>query len=449
MRRTFYFDFHVVLTLLQRGWNVIAGGITVLFMPIWLSPVEQGYYFTFLSLLALQVFFELGFNAVVVQLVGHEVAHLVIDERGKMDGDPVRISRLNSLLTLLRRWYLTAAVLFFSCVSVAGYFFFRTKGGLPVGAWLGVWIASVFFTSINLYLSPQLAVFEGIGRVGQVARLRLSQSIVGFCIMWTAFSLKAGLNAVPISTAIAAITSFWWLHSRDAFWKNSANVGEVGRHSMHWGREIFPLQWRIAVSWMSGYFIFQAFTPLIFAYQGAVEAGRIGIALTIFSSITAVGMSWVNASAPKMAQQIARGERRELNVMFMSVLRSSMIFTFVASLLLMLLVESLRYFNFPSVARIASLPILACLALVAVANSFISGAAVYMRAHKKEPMLAPSVVGGLLALAAFFFGSRVNSLLPVALYAALTVLVGLPWTVRLFLGYLRSPTKSPMVVPFA
>lgn len=449
MRRTFYLDFHVVLTLLQRAWNIVAGGVTVVFMPIWLNPVEQGYYFTFLSLLALQVFFELGFNGVVVQLVGHEVAHLIVDERGKMDGDPVRISRLNSLLTLLRRWYFTAAILFFGFISAAGYFFFRTKGDLPVGAWLGVWITSVFFTSINLYLSPQLAVFEGIGRVGQVARLRLIQSIVGFSIMWIALSLRAGLNAVPISTAVAAVTSFWWLHSRDPFWKNSANVSEVGGHSMHWGREIFPLQWRIAVSWMSGYFIFQAFTPLIFAHQGAVEAGRIGIALTIFSSITALGMSWVNARAPKMAQYIARGERRELNMMFISVVRSSMIFTFVTSLLLLLLVEILRHFNFPAVGRIASLPILACLALVAVANSFISGAAVYMRAHKKEPMLAPSVVGGLLALAAFFFGSRVNSLLPVVLYAILTVVVGLPWTVRLFLGYFRAVEKPPMVVPLA
>jgi hypothetical protein len=449
MRRTFYFDFHVVFTLMQRSWNIVAGGVTVVFMPIWLSPVEQGYYFTFLSLLALQVFFELGFNGVVVQLVGHEVAHLIVDERGKMDGDPVRISRLNSLLTLLRRWYFTAATAFFGFISIAGYFFFRTKGGLPVSAWLGVWITSVFFTSINLYLSPQLAVFEGIGRVGQVARLRLIQSIVGFCIMWIAMSLGAGLKAVPISTAVAAMTSFWWLHSRDPFWKNSANVSEVGGHSMHWGREIFPLQWRIAVSWMSGYFIFQAFTPLIFAHQGAVEAGRIGIALTIFSSITALGMSWVNARAPKMAQYIARGERRELNFMFISVLRSSMIFTFAASLLLLLLVGVLRHFSLPAVGRIASLPILVCLALVAVANSFISGAAVYMRAHKKEPMLAPSVVGGLLALAAFYFGSRVNSLLPVVLYAILTVAVGLPWTVRLFLGYFRAVEKSPMVVPLA
>ena len=39
-----------------------------------------------------------------------------------------------------------------------------------------------------------------------------------------------------------------------------------------WRREILPFQWRISVSWMSGYFIFQLFTPMLFTNQGAVAA---------------------------------------------------------------------------------------------------------------------------------------------------------------------------------
>lgn len=436
MRRLFHLDFHVFLTLLQRGWNIVAGGITVIFMPIWLTPVEQGYYFTFLSLLAMQVFFELGFNSVVVQFVGHEAAHLTIDASGTIDGDPIRMSRLHSLLVLLKKWYLTAAVAFFLIVSAAGAYFFRSKGGLPTRTWLGVWVALVFFTSINLYLSPQLAVFEGVGRVGHVARLRLIQSIIGFSIMWLALALGAGLNAVVISTAIGAAVSFWWLMSRKSFLLATADKALSG-HGMSWRREILPLQWRIAVSWISGYFIFQAFTPLVFAHQGAVEAGRLGIALSIFTSISALGMSWVNASAPKMAQYISRRERAPLNTMFAIVLRSSVIFTFLASVAFLLLVQLLSHFHYAAVTRIASLPTLACLALVAVVNSFVAAAAVYMRAHKVEPMLLPSVVGGALTLLAAYFGSRESVLLTVALYAAVTILVGLPWTIRLFLPYFR------------
>ena len=50
-------DFHVLVTLLFRGWAIIAGAATVFFLPLWISPIEQGYYFTFASVLALQIFF--------------------------------------------------------------------------------------------------------------------------------------------------------------------------------------------------------------------------------------------------------------------------------------------------------------------------------------------------------------------------------------------------------
>ena len=206
---------------------------------------------------------------------------------------------------------------------------------------------------------------------------------------------------------------------------------------MSWRTEIFPFQWRIAVSWISGYFIFQAFTPLVFAHQGAVEAGRLGIALSIFSSISVLGMSWVNASAPKMAQYIARGERAPLNSMFIIVLRSAVIFTLLASVAFLLFVQILGQFHYGLAVRIASLPVLSCLAFAAVVNSFISAAAIYMRAHKVEPMLLPSIVGGVLCLLAAYFGSQVGVRLTVALYASITALVGLPWTIHLFLPYFR------------
>ncbi len=43
-----------------------------------------------------------------------------------------------------------------------------------------------------------------------------------------------------------------------------------------WRREVWPFQWKIAVSWLCDYFIFQLFTPVLFAFRGPVEAGQDG-----------------------------------------------------------------------------------------------------------------------------------------------------------------------------
>ena len=44
VRRVAGLDFHVFTTLVLRTWQILAGGVMVLFIPYWLSKVEQGYY---------------------------------------------------------------------------------------------------------------------------------------------------------------------------------------------------------------------------------------------------------------------------------------------------------------------------------------------------------------------------------------------------------------------
>ena len=60
-------DRAVFLTLVGRVWGVGAGLVTIFFVTTALSPEQQGYYYTFYSLIALQVFAELGLNYAIVQ----------------------------------------------------------------------------------------------------------------------------------------------------------------------------------------------------------------------------------------------------------------------------------------------------------------------------------------------------------------------------------------------
>jgi O-antigen/teichoic acid export membrane protein len=433
-RRRLHFDFHVLQVLLQRGWGIVAGFVTVLLVPLVLGSVEQGYYYTFASLLALQVFFELGFNVVVTQLVGHEAARLQIDENGRVSGDAVSAARMGSLLRLLWRWYLVAALLFASIVSSAGFFFFERQGSLPAREWAGAWLLLVVLTAVNLFFSPRLAVLEGIGRVGQVARMRLLQSIVGFVLMWLAFLLGAGLWAVPFVSGTAAAGTALWLAR---FGRLHLPAAATTTSAIRWRVDVFPLQWRIALSWTSGWFVFYAFTPMLFAFQGEVEAGKVGLALSIFGAVSTLGMSWANASAPKMVRHVALGERRQLNQLFRATAINSVAFVFLVSMIVLGVIGTVGYFAPTLAARVAPLPVLACLALVAIVNTFVFTAAVYLRAHKEEPLLLASIVGGLLTGLSAFAGARAGALPMMMMYAALTCGLGLPWTIVIFRRYYR------------
>jgi hypothetical protein len=69
--------------------------------------------------------------------------------------------------------------------------------------------------------------------------------------------------------------------------------------------EIFPYQWKIALSWISGFFIFQLFNPVIFATEGAIIAGQMGMTLAILSAIQSLSMSWMSTKVPLFSNLIA------------------------------------------------------------------------------------------------------------------------------------------------
>ena len=79
--------------LMGKIWNLGATPLTLLFVIWYLSPKEQGYYFTFASLQALQVFFELGLTGVIMQFASHEMAKLEWTKENILAGDERKMPR--------------------------------------------------------------------------------------------------------------------------------------------------------------------------------------------------------------------------------------------------------------------------------------------------------------------------------------------------------------------
>jgi len=435
-------DAHVLSTLLFRGWALLAGLFTMLLVPLCLPEVHQGFYFTFNSLVSMQIFFELGFNYVITQIVSHEASLL------QHSTDPARrhehAAKLASVRSLAARWYRVMAALFAPAVFLFGIYFFHSQNALPIAEWLVPWGILCTSSAVNLYLSPQLAIVEGLGRVDRVARLRLLQSFFGYVLMWMLLLAQAKLWAILAVPGAAMVISLWWVRHH-AFAEAPKALLEIAspstvRPALTWRWDVFPLQWRIALSWVSGYFIFQTFTPFLFAHQGALEAGRAGLALAACTAILGLGMSWVNATAPRMSAAIARGDRAELNKIFSIAVLRSLGFTALALALLIGAVAVFQHEGLHFALRIADASTLVWLGLATLTNCAIGAMAIYLRCHKEEPLLMSSVVMAIVTMAAVSWGSTINAQLPFMLYAVATISIALPWTIVIFLRYWRRPS---------
>ena len=143
LRQRLGIDGAVALTFLARAVNIIGSTGTVMLIARFLGNVEQGYYYTFGSLIALQIVFELGFSFVILQLASHERAHLTISSDYTVSGDSTAHDRLASVFQKTLRWYTTAAVLLAVFLLAAGtQFFSRNQHANEHVSWHFAWYAA-------------------------------------------------------------------------------------------------------------------------------------------------------------------------------------------------------------------------------------------------------------------------------------------------------------------
>ena len=394
------FDRATVVTVINRLWAMGAGLITLTLIAKSFAPEIQGYYYTFYSLIALQVFVEMGFNYAIIQLVSHEKANLNWQITGSLIGNSLSQEKIQALLKLVVLWFISGAILLAIILIPGGLMFFIDKydGNNFYGLIGFPWILLVTCTGMVLLLNAYLAVLEGCGKIEEVAGIRLIQSVATSLGIWGALLCGGGLYAPFIGSVFAIFFGIYFIYLRFRVFIRQYSNFRVSMSSLKWKKEIFPFQWRIGLSWISGYFIFQGLTPIIFMYVGPVAAGQFGMTMQIFGAIGQIAVVWVSTRAPEFGVLIAKGQKQELDKIFFSKLLQSFIVLAVVIFGCTFLYLILNYLNSPYLLRIVSWPLLAIFVLTAFANNAVIAESIYLRAHKEEPFMALSLANGLITL---------------------------------------------------
>lgn len=375
----------------QRAWQAFSGVITLGFITFFLSPIEQGYFYTLLNIAALYMAFDMGLSTVLVQFSAREFIGISWRGCGKVEGESK--SRFLTLVRLSIRWYGLSAILFL-LIYPAGIYFVDSSNGYLDYDWHMPWAILVGSTAILLLSLPILAVTEGSGRISEVYLLRLTQGIIGSIATWIVLSNGGGLYAVAMTPLLSAITVVIWIFIRQRGVLIQSLKSKISDFS--WGLEIWPLQWRVSVSWLSGYVLFSMQTPLLFRTQGPIEAGKMGLTMTIISMLSILSLSWITSQIPEMTKFSAIKAWNRLDNVYWDSLRKSFIAYTLGAVIffsLRLALESLEYGDrFLSITE-------TLLLIVAMGFYHVTGIfATYLRVHMKEPFLWPAIIGSILTI---------------------------------------------------
>jgi len=445
-------DRAVVMGLTATIIRVASGPLTALAIAWRFSPVLQGYYYTFRSLLAAQVLVELGLGQVVIQFASHEWAHLQFDSEGHINGEHQALVRLASLGRFAATWYAVCAILVLFGLIAGGFAFFGhvAHGGV---LWTQPWLLLCVLTALDLVLVPCWALLEGCNQVSQVYGYRAAEALITSLAIYAGILAGAGLWALALGTlAKLGCESFYLLRRFRGFFASlflaASTYERVALHGL------WAMQWRIALSWGGGYLAFGIFSPILFKYQGPVESGQFGMTWQIVGALGLISSIWAVARAPLFGILIEKRQYEELDALLFRIIAAATAINTIGALV----VWSLIYFLYRdhSIYAVRVLPPLPSAIFIAsnVINQATVPLAVYLRAHRREPLAGVSLGLGLGVAVASWYLAHYSVTAVATGYFCINALIVSPIVVLIWFRcrseWHREPTAEPSAAaPFA
>ncbi len=407
LRDLFGVDRAVGFSLFNRAWGFVTGPVTIYLITRYFSPDLQGYHYTFSSFLLLQSMLELGFGVVLTQFISHEWAKLRHDTAGAISGDSKALARLNSLVRLGLKWYLAVAVLFLFVIGGCGLLFFGTQQ-TTVPEYNIAWGILCVMVSLSIFGMAFRSFLEGSNQVGFVQSMSFVGAIVSTLAGWTAIYFGAGIYSICVMVGTSAVFNVVSMLPRcTPFLRLRVSQNDVQLGSISWLEEFWPQQWRIGLSWLSGFLMFQAFVPVMFYFHGPVAAGKLGASMRLYDIVNSVGLSWANAIGPTMGILGARRDYAGLRDLVRKTLKRSFVATSLAALAMWAIMRTLNAYGVPQALRFTDMVSISLLMITAVIMQLSHVETLAIRFQKIEPFVRIAVVSAVLVLLSnVFLGSR-------------------------------------------
>ncbi len=407
-------DRAVGFAVLARFWQLLTGPITQLLIVFCFNEIQQGYYYAFINLLAMQIFVELSLHVVIINVASHEWSSLELTEDG-ITGDSEKLSRLVSLGRSAVRWYVIAAFLFVLVVTILGTLFLGSLQDKQfewsdVGSWAAPWATLVLLTGVQLAVLPLTAILEGCSQLPAINRIRFWIGIVGSIVVWTLIASGCGLWALCGSATVRLAGEYYLVAIRYRKFFEPFRKPPQGT-IVNWREEVLPLQWRIAIQGVFLWLASHLAGLVIVKYHGLAVSGRFGMMWTILVALQAASLSWIDTRRPLFGQLIAERKFRALDEMFFRVSRVSVLLLATGGLLFTVgiwIFNQLPYWGCQRIAdRLPDAATTGVFSLALVILQLAQCSNIYVRAHKKDPFLLAAIISSSsIAVLVFWLGKQ-------------------------------------------
>lgn len=387
----------IAATFFNQAWRLISGPLMLLLIPLYLTEEQQGYWYLFGSVAALSTFADLGFSNIILQFSAHEYASLEIGNEGLLEGNIENIKKMGSFLRFVIRWLSTICAIVYPIIFIVGiYFLVRDK---VLSIYLIPWVIYSIGSLLNFFNNSVLSFIEGMDQISKIQKSRLIVAVINCVVIIS--SLLFHLNIYALSFGMILSASFMFITIFKTFGKVLKQLWKTSRNfSYPWKKEILPLFKKYVLSFASGYFLFQIYTPLMHYFHGPVYSGKIGISMSLVTAMFSFSTIFIYTITPKINMLIEKKEWHELDRLFNKrLVLSGIAYLFIACCFFVFIK---LFSGIPLINKIVSrfLPWQGLVILISAyfIQVFINSWAVYLRGHKIEPYWYTGIVSAVWVL---------------------------------------------------
>ena len=294
--------------------STITSPLSALLVVHFLTLAEQGYWFTFQGIVLMANYAEMGVGQVILQFAAHETGGSNAEIGQQLPHNNIR---LKSILRISLIFGGLSALLQFLIALPLGYLILsrHTDANQQI-EWLGPWVFLCCVAPLNMVLVFVNGFLEGCQFIVGANLRRALQAVAQVSVTLLVFSLGGRLWSLGAGLCASFAVGLAWVVLAHGGFLGRLLAGFRQNREVSWRKEVWPLQWRYAMTWATGLFTYGLFNPLIFSLAGAEAAGQFGFSMAVVGVVLAYSQVWTASRTALFAKMNAGGEWDELKRLF-------------------------------------------------------------------------------------------------------------------------------------
>jgi len=369
--------------------KVFNGLVSVLLVPAFLSSSEQGFWFLMLSFGSVVLLFSAAQNSLVLIFSAHEFKGNYF-KNCILSGRKKSLNNLMSFINYSKKFFLML-LLGISMIVFTIFYFYSTVN--YVNTVFLLYVIGLFLYSVNYSILSYVESFQEIAQAYFFKSLLMFMWVsVNSFLLYKGFGLYSLSNSILFSM-IAGFIFIIYKYKRVILQVFFINVKLTSKK-----KKIFLSYFtKNSFSMISGFLLFQIYTPLVYAYKGEVFTGKVGLSIAIFTALFSVTTSFLQIKLPKIIFYISHHQYQNAYKLYYAVNTKILVTYTILMIIGFFLLFYVPIFEVYK-ARVVNQSSFLILAIAWYMQLFVYIMITYTRLFKRELFIAPTIFSVIFIL---------------------------------------------------